>query len=63
MHLAALHGVDPREPVEYMHYLRAAQPPKPFLPEDRVLAFFEELCELMKPKEAVSPAPRPASST
>ena len=45
MHLAALRG-GPREPVEYMHYLRACRPPKPFISDDEAVELFETLCKL-----------------
>jgi len=43
MHLCALKGVAPKEPLEYMHFLRQAQPPAECLGDDDVIAAVEKI--------------------
>ncbi|MGD0781221.1 MAG: hypothetical protein ABSA30_00015 [Candidatus Aminicenantales bacterium] len=47
MHLAALHGVKPREPIDYMHFLRQAKPPEKPLADAEIERVWNNLCAAM----------------
>jgi hypothetical protein len=52
MHLAALHGVRPQEPIDYMQYLRQAKPPEKPMSDAEIEQVWNNLCAAMKKKEA-----------
>ena len=49
MHQVASAGVEPRQPIEYMPYLRRQE--KPTQGEDEMKATFEEICRAMEAAE------------